>query len=327
MTGFGNAPLRGFLALCGTLLLLGSGCAVNNKNSPDGKDRSSSERRIIDVHLHAFSINQEGFAPGIIDQSIGVIDDQFEAPATDEELRNASIAALRERNVVKAIVSGRRELVDGWVKAAPDLLLRGQMIGHLPVSNTIEELSAEDVASMHRNDQLDVLGEITTQYLGIPPNDESLEPYFAVAAELGIPVHIHTAGVGAPVPTFRSAAGRPLLLEEVLTRHPSLRIYLENAGYPFLEDMLALFFQYPDRVYADVSTVIRIVPRLEFYRYLKVLVDAGFGDRIMFGSDQVIWPQAIGAEIDIIEEAPFLTDKQKDDIFYNNAVRFFGLEK
>ncbi len=53
---------------------------------------------------------------------------------------------------------------------------------------------------------------------------------------------------------------------------------------------------------------------------------AGFTKRIMFGSDQMIWPDAIGKAIERIESAPFLTPSQKRDIFYNNAVRFFKLD-
>ncbi len=29
----------------------------------------------------------------------------------------------------------------------------------------------------------------------------------------------------------------------------------------------------------------------------------------MFGSDQVVWPQVIGLEIEIVEEAPFLVEE------------------
>jgi predicted TIM-barrel fold metal-dependent hydrolase len=50
---------------------------------------------------------------------------------------------------------------------------------------------------------------------------------------------------------------------------------------------------------------------------------AGLGDRIMFGSDQMIWPEGIGLAIAHINDAPFLTWEQKRDIFYANAVRFF----
>ena len=68
------------------------------------------------------------------------------------------------------------------------------------------------------------------------------------------------------------------------------------------------------------------IPRKEFHSYLRRLVDAGFGKRIMFGSDQMVWPDAIGLAIEGVESATFLTDAQKRDIFYNNAVEFFDLE-
>jgi len=47
----------------------------------------------------------------------------------------------------------------------------------------------------------------------------------------------------------------------------------------------------------------------------------------MFGSDQMIWPEAIEMAIAGIESARFLTSEQKRDIFYNNAVRFLRLKK
>jgi predicted TIM-barrel fold metal-dependent hydrolase len=69
-----------------------------------------------------------------------------------------------------------------------------------------------------------------------------------------------------------------------------------------------------------------VLPRPAFYRYLEALVDAGLGKRLMFGSDQMRWPEAIGWAVEAIQEAPFLSEEQKRDIFYNNAVRFLGLE-
>ena len=66
---------------------------------------------------------------------------------------------------------------------------------------------------------------------------------------------------------------------------------------------------------------------LYFYEYhLKKLVDAGFGKRILFGSDTFIWPELIEESILIVNNAEFLTYEQKADIFYNNAVRFLRLE-
>jgi predicted TIM-barrel fold metal-dependent hydrolase len=47
----------------------------------------------------------------------------------------------------------------------------------------------------------------------------------------------------------------------------------------------------------------------------------------MFASDQMGWPEKIGEAIDAIEQAPFLTEDQKRDILYHNAVRFLRLEE
>lgn len=58
----------------------------------------------------------------------------------------------------------------------------------------------------------------------------------------------------------------------------------------------------------------------------RTLVEAGFGDRLMFGSDQVVWPQTIGVSIEIMEAAPFLTEDQKQAFFCGNAARFLGLD-
>ncbi len=82
-----------------------------------------------------------------------------------------------------------------------------------------------------------------------------------------------------------------------------------------------------DEVYVDIGVIDYALPREEFYRYLQRLVEAGFGNRIMFGSDQMIWPEAIPLAIETIRSARFLTETQKRDILYNNTARFLRLER
>ena len=88
--------------------------------------------------------------------------------------------------------------------------------------------------------------------------------------------------------------------------------------------MVAMMYAFPN-LHVDVGVIDWYIPKEEFYTYLKRLIGAGFSKRIMYGSDQMEWPQAIGASIEAIESAPFLTKEQKRDIFYHNAVRFFKL--
>ena len=98
-----------------------------------------------------------------------------------------------------------------------------------------------------------------------------------------------------------------------------------HMGFPFLEETKAILNVYP-QVYVDISAIDWLVPKEEFYYYLKSLMVAGFGKRIMYGSDQMIWEDAIPLSIKTVEGASFLSVKQKEDIFYNNAALFFNIK-
>jgi predicted TIM-barrel fold metal-dependent hydrolase len=170
------------------------------------------------------------------------------------------------------------------------------------------------------------LGELGFAYAGLRPDDPSLEPYFALAEELDVPVAIHMAGGGLPdVPAFRVRLGDPLLLEEVLVRHPKLRVNVMHAGLPFLDGTLAIMRRYP-RVYADLSKIsdANAYPREQFHEYLRSLMRAQLGGRLMFGSDAA-GPGALGPSIDGITSASFLSDAEKRAILCGNASEFFRL--
>lgn len=276
---------------------------------------------IIDMHLHADLPPYEipAGAPALCRPE--PCRGEGRATASHIETREQTLAAMERYNIVKAFLSGLDlEIVQEWVNASPDRFVAAPFI---------VEAGQPDPEMLRREyeaGRLEGMGEIATQLTGTAPNDPSLEPYFALAEELDIPVLIHTAGIGPYMPGFRSAAGTPLLLEEVLVRHPKLRIFVENAGYPYRDEMIAMMYQYP-QLYADVSTITWVVPRTAFHDYLEAFVRAGLGKRLMFGTDQMRWPDRIGRAVEAIEQAPFLTEEQKRDILYNNAARFLRLEE
>ena len=276
---------------------------------------------IIDMHMHAHGA--ERFGPAA---SPNPVTGKPSAAITDAALLEASLAAMKRYNIVKAVACSARDSVALWKEAAPELFIGGAQIDvGLPMPD-LETLRA-DLGS----GRLGFLGEIGAQYLGLEPTDPALAPYFALAAELDIPVGIHT-GLGAPntplenAPKFRARLGNPMLLEELIIRHPKLRISMMHAGYPFLNETIAIMYLYP-HVYADIAVINWIIPRAEFHRYLEALMRAGMGKRILFGSDQMVWPEAIGMAIEGVESAKFLTPEQKRDIFYNNAAEFLRLPK
>ncbi len=276
---------------------------------------------IIDMHLHADLPPHDvpAGAPALCrpEPCLG----QGAATSGPAETLQKTLEAMERYNIVKGFVSGLDlDNVRKWVAkdserfiAAPFILKPGQ--------HNLQHLRQEYEAG-----RLEGLGEIATQLSGVAPNHAALEPYFALAEELDVPVLIHTAGIGPYLPTFRSRAGNPLLLEDVLVRHPNLRLYVENAGYPFRAEMIAMMTQYP-QLHADVSTITWVIPRSAFYDHLEGLIRAGLGKRLMFGSDQMRWPQKIGEGIEAIRQAPFLTAEQKRDILFNNAARFLRLDE
>jgi uncharacterized protein len=283
---------------------------------------SQPQPPIIDMHMHARVAVQRAADGSVVGRPCDPQPCETPAPVVtaDEEVRVATVRAMRRHNIVLGFLGDSIDRVDRWMAHGPDASLF--MPATFPSQAT--DGTTEKVAALRRlvdAHRIEAIGEIGTQYSGIAPNDPRLDPYFALAEERDLPVLIHTAGLGAHLPKFRAALGSPLLLEDVVVKHPRLRLYFENAGYPFLDAAIALMTQYP-QVYADVSTITWIIPRPAFYRYLKALVDAGLGKRLMFGSDQMEWPETIDLAIDAVESADFLTAEQKRDIFYNNAARF-----
>jgi hypothetical protein len=236
----------------------------------------------------------------------------------------ATLAEMKKYNIVKGVVSNDYQAVMRWRAAAPDRIM---------ASYAFDDPSAPDLEFLRREHaagRLMALGEVATQYEGIAPDDPRMERHWTLAEELDIPVGLHT-GLAPPntpyqcCPKFRITLGNPALLEEVLIRHPKLRVYLMHAGFPYLQETIAIMHMYP-QVYADLGVIDWNRSREEFHEYLRALMNAGLGRRLMFGSDQMVWPDAIGLAIEGIESASFLTAEQKRDIFYHNAVRFFRLE-
>ena len=85
---------------------------------------------------------------------------------------------------------------------------------------------------------------------------------------------------------------------------------------------------YP-RVYSDLGVVLwaHAMPKYYGREFVKLAKEFGMLDRVMFGSDQMVWPHGIEMSLDQLESFDFLTDDEKRDILYNNAARFLGLSK
>lgn len=281
-------------------------------------------------------------ANGQVPSGTPVFDVHLHAPFTAENVR-AMVANMDSLNVRHALYIGSFD----QLSALPDSsrLIPGLMFpcagGRMPNAGVqCFPNGANDfpdpawLRTQVTAGRIRVFGEIGAQYLGIAPNDPRLEPYYALAEELDVPVGIHL-GIGPPgvayaaspfpafkSPAYRGAAGDPYLLEDVLIRHPKLRVYVMHAAWPDVAHMIYMLCMHP-QLYADVSVLQYAIARPAYLSALKAFADAGLTDRLMYGSDG--GPRFATMGVEAIQAASFLTDGQKRAILYDNALRFFRI--
>ena len=323
------------LVFAGTFAVCSALCAA--QNTP------SDVPPVIDVHVHAMDESFPGGGPMCPNESKFLASDgkTKEAPfgwdvenctpklyPSEKGQYLKDMKAEMERLNVTAVVFGDEAGVKKWQDAMP---------GHvIPGTSFSRGMNPDGLVSLDKLRQdfttggFKVMGEIGLQYEGLSPSDPSVDKYFALAEELDVPVAIHmgTGGSGRAnitTPKYRGSMGNPLLLEDLLARHPKLRVQVMHAGYPMIDNMLTLL-QANSHVYVDVAGLIWSYPLKEVNRYIQRLVEAGFEDRVMFGTDQMEWPKLMAYSISIIQNADYLTPDEKRDILYNNAARFLRLD-
>ena len=309
-----------------------------------GQKKAAPRLPIIDMHIHAEPLSEfgggeisvcTGDQPLILPavdpklpikfEEVVLCKSHIKSSASDDKLMAETLSKFKQYNIRRAVTAGPLELVTKWHNAAPDRIIRA-------LSFADRDPSPAEFRKLFNEGKFSVFAEVGMQYRGLSPSDEKYEPYFALAEELDIPVAVHL-GEGPPggvhiigPPTYRVKLGSPLLLEDVLVRHPKLRVYVMHYGSPLVDEMIAMLYSHPN-LYVDIACNNWGFPRKQFYDHLRRMIDAGFERRIMFGTDQMAWPGTIDKAIESIERAPFLTQSQKRDIFYNNAARFLRLSK
>jgi len=283
------------------------------------------QSKIIDMHIHSYA--ESDF------QEKNNTSDYYGTPGSSsaEELRLGTFEEFEKWNIVKAVVSGIPESVEEWAsKDSVQRIIRGILVLH-PNDYNLDSVKFEQ---MVKDKEIEVFGEIGAYYSGTTLSDDIWQPYLRICEKYDIPVAVHTGG-GEPGGTYswspnaRLRLGDPYLIEDVLVKYPKLRIYLmHNGGEEWHEHALRLMAYYP-QLYTDIAVMLWVEPNTQrtVTDFLKNAQHAGYLDRVMFGSDQMAWPYAIGKSIDFLNSLDFLTEEDKEGIFYNNAARFLRLDE
>ena len=245
------------------------------------------------------------------------------SPGSVEEHIQDTRAWLDSIGATHAVLSGSMEILERYTAADPRFI-PGYQDGP-------ELIPVEEFEAAIQSGKIRIFGEVVGIYQGRSLNHPLYAPYLELCEKYGIPVAYHTGG-GPPMtqyrccPDFRISLGDPFLIEDVLVRYPNLKIYLMHSGEVYFEKALRLMLMYP-KVHSDLGVLLWVDESTMDYgeQFLRKAKKYGLLDRVMFGSDQMMWPAAIGRSVETLQSMDFLTEEDRRLILYENARRFLEL--
>lgn len=281
---------------------------------------------VIDVHFHPFRevvstksasemFRKFGFPEETVFSSVFQNAQVFERVDLQDPLQ-ATLYYMRIADVQYAVLSGENDLVLEWAKKQPDKFVPF----YCP---SIPPKDSESMFEWHGqavDDCFEGIGELVLALHGMSLDDKRMFPLYAWAEQLGMLVEFHAGGnLPCPkelgYPAFKIMGANPLLLENVVTRFPKLKVVLCHMGYPFADEANHMAFTYP-HVYIEISCVDF---SRQLYNLLRNAVDAVGAGKLLFGSDAVPWPYVIPLAVSNVKNVDFLSKKEKNLILEENA--------
>jgi uncharacterized protein len=272
-----------------------------------------------------------------------VMDPAWPPGAADQLERYAELAGcpiypiLRIDPIVDRLISegaGVSEIVEAIGAAMGEAASRG-WVGFKTILAYRTGL-AVDPAVTRQEAEASLRSELPVRRRGKACRDLILREALGTAADLGMPLQIHT-GIGDS--EIRLAESNPLLLEELLHSPPGSagRIVLIHGSYPWTDELAYLATTNPN-VWADLSLCNIFSPLTTAPRLLR-LVDLAPTDRILLASDgfqepevywfaaavlRDAWEQARSTLAEAGARASWL-DRVESAIFESNAQALYGL--
>ena len=308
---------------------------------------------IVDVHAHCVFPEVSRRVPGINAPRVApptLVLGPERLAAMDE--RGIDVQALSvnaywwysaSRDDARAVVATHDEGIAAWCREHPT-----RFVGLCSVALQFPELAAEQLEHAVKN--LGARGaSIGGHVANEPPTGEQFDPFWAKAQELGVPVFMHPNNalniaregaldgrgnlgniVGNPLETtvFLSR----MIFDGTLDRFPRLTIcaahgggyitsYLgrSDAACIVRDDANCANERKPSEYFKDQIVVDSMVFSSEGLRHLVAETGAS---QVVYGSDiPYFWPDTI----DLIAEAPFLSDADKEAILGGNLKRMLKI--
>jgi len=264
--------------------------------------------QVIDVHLHSYT-EKDFWVPKALNG--------LESSKSAMEHLEQTIKEMDKNKIEYAVICGTIESTERYTKA--DIRF---IPGYQDSQDTL--IPVKQFEEYVQSGRIKVFGEVMAVYKGRTLTDSMYQPYLSICEKYGIPVAYHSGGSfrdaqKMDLPKYRISLGNPFLIEDVLVKYPKLKLYLMHAGESFYENTLRMMDGYQN-LYADLGVLMWMNPMTKDFavKFLKSAKEYGLIDRVMFGSDQMIWPEAITSSIEFLNALDFLSKEEKEMILYKS---------
>ena len=161
------------------------------------------------------------------------------------------------------------------------------------------------------------------------PVDPRVYPFYALAAELDVPLTIHMGMT--PVRHVALRFAQPIDVDRILFEFPTLRINMPHMAWPWEDELLGLMTRAPN-LYTDIS----YIGEMGLHRVARNLITArnyGVLPRVMFGTDPLCRPLKLYIdwvrnglnEYSATQNEKLFTEDEINGLLGGNALKFLKI--
>jgi hypothetical protein len=168
---------------------------------------------------------------------------------------------------------------------------------------------------------------------GFFPNDEICFPLYEKAAELNVPVVIHTGPIIAPL---KSKYCSPTFIDELAADFPEIKFCMAHMGFRLWPEAIGIA-EVNTNVFIDISGWQGEAKHPQrFYDILRTVLDIIPSEKVMWATDGPMYSQILSDKefMQLIKDADkngaafgfSFADKEINDLMSGSAIRFFNLK-
>ena len=285
---------------------------------------------VIDVHQHIYS-SQSFWYGGT--SNTGLVSSKNYISHYEE-----LVEAMHKNNVVLGIAGGPLYAVDYFYDSYSEnnsLFWYGAEFMKMSTSSYLETILS-NISSEADSGKIKAIGELTGVYQNFPPDNSSYQGLYNIADKFSLPVFIHTGIVPEDIlrnwGNYSFEYANPRMLDSILVKWPDVNFNAAHFGisnhedFNFEDDMIDMMSKY-ENLFVDIGATVwwDSTGNRKTSDFIIRAISEGVEDKILYGSDEMVWPDAVTVSINYVKNANFLTVIQKKKILYWNAAEYLKL--